>query len=125
MDCLNIDIIGHFPDKGYILVYHVLEMFLFCIQVVTEFCKFIGLVSSLNIDFAICSGSIRLPFWVSMEMHCHSVLEFSNEYCLCEHWVHLPGSEVCEEVGVYKTVGPNTVKCCTILVSIFTFFLVF
>ena len=80
---------------------------------VTKICKFIGLVSSLHIDFyfAIYSGSIRLPFWVSMEKHCHSVLEFSNEFCLCEHRVHLPGSEVCEEVGIYKTVGPNTVMC--------------
>ena len=81
---------------------------------VTKFCKFIGLVSSLHIDFysAIYSGAIRLPFWVSMEKHCHSVLEFSNEFCLCEHRVHfVPGSEVCKEVGVYKTVGPNTVMC--------------
>ena len=46
-----------------------------------------------------------------MEKHCHSVLEFSNEFFLCEHQVHLPGSEVCEEVGIYKTVGPNTVMC--------------
>ena len=62
---------------------------------VTKFCKFIGLVSSLHIDFdfTIYCGFIRLPLWVSMEKYRHSVLKFSNKFCFCEHLVRLPGSE--------------------------------
>ena len=65
----------------------------------------------IDFNYAIYCGSIRLPFWVSMEKYRHSILKFSNEFCYCDRWVHLPGSEVCEWVGVYKTVESNTVMC--------------